>query len=104
MLIVVKLILVAFAVFGQAKLFPEHSAHRESSLDSLVLPVDKPELVLAQRAMAAQGLCPAAASGPEKDAGVVKDAAGNPTASAHGSDQAPENGEASKSDLATNCF
>jgi hypothetical protein len=62
MLIVVKIILVAFAVFGQSKLFPEKTVSTESSLDSLVLPAEKPELALVKRAIEAQGLCPTAAA------------------------------------------
>lgn len=101
MLIVVKIFLVAFAVFGQAKLFPERphqaSGTVESRLDSLVLPEDKPESVLAQRAMQEQGLCPAteAASGNPK---IKTFPYGWDTASA-----ADQNDEA-KHGLATNCF
>lgn len=62
MLIVVKIILVAFAVFGQSKLFPEKTVSTESSLDSLVLPAEKPELALVKRAIEAHGLCPTAAA------------------------------------------
>jgi hypothetical protein len=94
MLIVIKIILVAFAVFGQAKLFQEHPSAAESSLDSLVLPEEKPELVLAQRAMEAQGLCPAEKAGRSAKAAV----------SAQDSAAVPEQREVSEHDLATNCF
>ena len=57
MLILVKLILVAFAVIGQHKLFPEDKIAPESELESIVLPEENPELVLARRAMIAEGLC-----------------------------------------------
>lgn len=108
MLIVVKIFLVALAVFGQAKLFPEHSPanhsnssiHGESSLDSLVLPEEKPELVLAHRAMQAQGLCPSAKKAAAEKAGIAKDFPfGLDTTSAPAAF-----GEPSKNDLATNCF
>jgi hypothetical protein len=60
MILVAKILLVVFAVFGQDRLFREKpEAHIESAVDSLNLPVDRPELVLAKRAMVAQGLCPA---------------------------------------------
>jgi hypothetical protein len=77
MLIVVKIFLVALAVFGQAKLFPEriaantHETRNEESLDSLVLPADKPELALAQRALQAQGICPAAKKRPSLPASAL---------------------------------
>lgn len=58
MLIVLKLFLVAFAVFGQTKMFPEKIVSTDSSLDSLVLPAENPELALAKRAIETQGLCP----------------------------------------------
>jgi hypothetical protein len=60
MILIAKFIFVVIAVFGQERLFrekPESSV--ESAIDSLKLPVDRPELVLAKRAMEAQGLCPA---------------------------------------------
>ncbi|HKP95247.1 MAG TPA: hypothetical protein VJ385_05765 [Fibrobacteria bacterium] len=102
MLIVFKIILVAFAVFGQAKLFPEHSASAESSLDSLVLPVDKPELALAHRAMEAQGLC---ASADQIGEGAAPGRTAKPAkASAADSAGVPQADEASGDDLATNCF
>jgi hypothetical protein len=75
MLIVFKIVLVAFAVFGQAKLFPEHPASAASSLDSVDLSVEKPELVLAHRAMEAQGLCPSSEKEPEEKQAVAKDTA-----------------------------
>ena len=60
MILVAKFILVVIAVFGQERLFRERpESHVESAIDSLNLPVDRPELVLAKRAMIAQGLCPA---------------------------------------------
>ena len=58
MCVLVKLVLVAFGLFGQTQLFPENPVSTESALDSVYLPTDKPELVLAKRAMAAEGLCP----------------------------------------------
>jgi hypothetical protein len=57
MLIVVKLLLVTFAVFSQGRLFPEKEAVVESELDTMALPLDHPEWVLARRAIAAEGLC-----------------------------------------------
>lgn len=57
MLIVVKLLLVTFAVFSQGKLFPEKEAAVESDLDTVALPEEHPEWVLARRAIAAEGLC-----------------------------------------------
>ncbi|MEO7425276.1 MAG: hypothetical protein ABI036_08820 [Fibrobacteria bacterium] len=107
MFIIVKIFLVALAVFGQAKLFPEHSPANNASvspsmekgLDGVVLPEEKPELVLAQRAMQAQGLCPSAKNAaPEKTGSVKNFPSGLDSASA------PASGEPSKSDLATNCF
>lgn len=60
MILVAKIILVVMAVFGQERLFREKPESLvESAVDSLNLPVDRPELVLAKRAMEAQGLCPA---------------------------------------------
>ena len=60
MILVAKFILVVIAVFGQEHLFRKKpEAHVENAIDSLHLPVDRPELVLAKRAMIAQGLCPA---------------------------------------------
>ena len=52
MLIVVKLLLVTFAVFSQGRLFPEKEAVVESELDTMALPLDHPEWVLARRAIA----------------------------------------------------
>jgi hypothetical protein len=75
MLIVFKIVLVAFAVFGQVKLFPEHQAAAASSLDSVDLSVEKPELVLAHRAMEAQGLCPSAEKAPEAKKAAPQDGA-----------------------------
>ena len=108
MLIVIKIILVAFAVFGQAKLFPEHAASAESALDTLVLPVDKPERVLAKRAMEAQGICPneekAEASMAAWDATGRKPEPASGTRPVADSAAAPQSGSAGKRDLATNCF
>jgi hypothetical protein len=63
MLIVFKLIIVALAVFGQAKLFPEGNApiesESESEFDAVALTDEHPELALAHRAMVAEGLCQA---------------------------------------------
>ncbi len=94
MLIVVKILLVAFAVFGQSKLFQEKSpaASTESGLDSVILPVDRPELVLAKRAMVAQGLCRA-------DTGKTS---GSPNGSATVLKVVED--EDTGNDLATNCF
>jgi hypothetical protein len=92
-LIFVKIFLVAFAVFGQAKLFeekPAAAASVESGLDSVYLPAEKPELVLAKRAMEAHGLCP----GPERNASAS--AVGN-------DDQADEDSDSSRN-IATLCF
>lgn len=58
MLILVKILIVALAVIGQAKLFPEGKEPVESELERTALPEDQPELVLARRAMLAEGLCP----------------------------------------------
>jgi hypothetical protein len=60
MILIAKIILVVMAVFGQEHLFREKPESLvESTIDSLKLPVHRPELVLAKRAMEAQGLCPA---------------------------------------------
>lgn len=63
MILVAKFLFVIIAVFGQEHLFREkpQSAQIESGtgLDSVNLTVDRPELVLAKRAMEDQGLCPA---------------------------------------------
>jgi hypothetical protein len=78
MILVAKFILVVIAVFGQDRLFREKpGSHVESVVDSLNLPVDRPELVLAKRAMEAQGLCPA-------DPSHAVAAARIDTSSAHG--------------------
>ncbi|GEM_PF-2796027 len=102
MLIVVKILLVAFAVFGQAKLFQEKPqvAAVEGGLDSLVLPDDKPELALAKRAMEAQGLCSANPAGPahaEKHAAVPFD-------TSSGAVQDADEARDSRNALANNCF
>lgn len=57
MLILVKILFVAFAVIGQARLFPEGKEPVESEFERTALPEDQPELVLARRAMVAEGLC-----------------------------------------------
>lgn len=57
MLLVVKLILVAFGVFAQGHLLPDRESPVASELDTLALPEDHPEWVLARRAMASEGLC-----------------------------------------------
>lgn len=70
MIIVVKIVLVALAVFGQAKLFPEGKETAESEFERTALPEDHPELVLARRAMKAEGLC-----GPGEESGTARTAA-----------------------------
>jgi hypothetical protein len=57
MLLVVKLLLVAFGVFGQGHLLPDRESPVASDLDTLAFPEDHPEWVLARRAMASEGLC-----------------------------------------------
>ncbi len=57
MFIVIKLLFVALAVAGQAKLFPDREKPLHSELDTLALPHDHPEWALARRALAANGLC-----------------------------------------------
>jgi hypothetical protein len=57
MLLVVKLLLVAFGVFGQGYLMPDRESPVASDLDTLAFPDDHPEWVLARRAMASEGLC-----------------------------------------------
>ena len=57
MLIVVKLLIVALAVIGQHKLFPENKPATETELETIALPEENPETVLARRAMEAEGLC-----------------------------------------------
>ncbi|MDB5106556.1 MAG: hypothetical protein JWP91_4245 [Fibrobacteres bacterium] len=92
MLIVVKLFLVAFAIFGQSRLFRENGASpvQKTGLDSVILPLDHPELVLAKRAMEAQGLCRADS--------------GKPVDSLAGSDSAQRSeGRDSLNDMATLC-
>lgn len=49
--------MLAFAVFGQAELFPDKEPTVASDLDTIPLPESHPELVLARRAMASEGLC-----------------------------------------------
>lgn len=96
MLIVVKLLFVAFAVFGQAKLFPEKAAEAETGLDSLILPEEQPELALVRRAIAAEGLCPAA---DRADAGEFFK-----SARALDSAATEEAAKPSRHDLAANCY
>ena len=57
MLIVVKILIVALAVIGQHKLFPENKPASETELETIALPEENPETVLARRAMEAEGLC-----------------------------------------------
>jgi hypothetical protein len=57
MLLVVKLLLVAFGVFGQGHFLPDQESPVASDLDTLAFPEDHPEWVLARRAMASEGLC-----------------------------------------------
>jgi hypothetical protein len=57
MLLVVKLLIVAFGVFGQGQLLPDRESPVASALDTLAFPLDHPEWVLARRAMASEGLC-----------------------------------------------
>lgn len=57
MIILVKILFVALAVIGQTKLFPEGKEPVETEFERTALPVDHPELVLARRAMKAEGLC-----------------------------------------------
>lgn len=51
------MLLVAFGIFGQAEVMPNPETPIESELDTLALPQDHPEWVLARRAMASEGLC-----------------------------------------------
>ena len=86
MILVAKFILVVLAVFGQDRLFREKpESHVESAIDSLNLPVNRPELVLAKRAMVAQGLCPAESS--HAVAAVRIDTSAAPTAGTKDSDE-----------------
>jgi hypothetical protein len=57
MLLVIKIVLVAFGLFSQAEITPTAETPIESELDTLALPNDHPEWVLARRAMASEGLC-----------------------------------------------
>jgi hypothetical protein len=96
MILVVKFLFVALAVFGQTKLFQEKPVPAEvaGGLDTLALPVDNPELVLAKRAMEAHGLCPAAldrAQSAAPDTSAQADAGGDEDAD-------------SREGLANNCF
>jgi hypothetical protein len=68
MLLVVKILLVAFGVFGQGKLMPDRESPVVSDLDTLAFPEDHPEWVLARRAMASEGLCHPGHSVPEDTA------------------------------------
>ena len=102
MLIVIKLMLVAIAVVGQFKLFPEKSPAPESSLESVVLPEDRPELVLARRAMEAQGLCHAPVD--SRDSLAAGETAGPAWTHAPRDAAAPEADAAHGHDLANNCF
>lgn len=86
MILVAKFILVVMAVFGQDRLFREKpESHVESAIESLNLPVDRPELVLAKRAMVAQGLCPAGTS--DTVAAARIDTAKSPAADAKDPDE-----------------
>lgn len=57
MLLVVKMLLVAIGIFGQATILPATEEPVVSELDTLTLPADHPEWALARRAMASEGLC-----------------------------------------------
>lgn len=79
MILVAKFILVVLAVFGQERMFREEpESLAESAVDSLDLPVERPELVLAKRAMEAQGLCPADSSPSVAPARIDTSAASGP--------------------------
>lgn len=55
---IAKILLVALSLIFQDKLFQEDSNHKVEEMDTLALPLDHPEWVLASRAMKANGLCP----------------------------------------------
>jgi hypothetical protein len=95
MILVVKFLFVALAVFGQTKLFQEKPVQSEvaGGLDTLALPVENPELVLAKRAMEAHGLCPAALDRAHS--------APDSSAQAHAGDEEDAD---SREGLANNCF
>jgi hypothetical protein len=57
MLLVFKMLLVAIGIFGQGRIMPNPESAVESELDTLALPDDHPEWILARRAMASEGLC-----------------------------------------------
>lgn len=94
MLIVVKLIFVAIAVFGQSKLFPEKEAPTESEFETIALPADHPELALARRALAAEGLC--------RSSAAEKVTPPEPTAAGPGLPPASDSGLAAN--LSESCF
>src|SRR5689334_4836861 len=95
MILVVKFLFVALAVFGQTKLFREKPAPVEvaGGLDTVALPLENPELVLAKRAMEAQGLCPA---DPARARSTVPDSSAQANAGEY------EDAD-SREDLANNC-
>ena len=61
-MLLANLLIVVLSLFFQGKYFPEKAAPIENELDTLALPADRPEVVLARRAMAAHGLCPSSPS------------------------------------------
>jgi hypothetical protein len=58
-MLLAKILIVALSLFLQGKYFSEKNTPVvENVLDTLALPADRPELVLAKRAMNDHGLCP----------------------------------------------
>jgi hypothetical protein len=58
LMLIAKILLVAFSLLLQHKLFPENNSDQGIELTSYPLPHEHPEYVLAQRAMLGSGLCP----------------------------------------------
>src|SRR5689334_12385772 len=61
---VFKLLLVAIGLVGQDHALPDREAAAVTELDTLALPDEHPEWVLARRAMASEGLCHLSAESP----------------------------------------
>jgi hypothetical protein len=87
-MLLANILIVVMSLFFQGKYFPEQATPVENELDTLALPAEHPEVVLARRAMSAHGLCPSSPT-QEKDPVTDTDSTGATPAS---------NG------LASNCF
>ncbi len=65
-MLLANLLIVVMSLFFQGKYFPEKAAPVENELDTLALPAEHAEVVLARRAMSAHGLCPSSPSPRER--------------------------------------